>query len=377
MKKLDRDKAEVLIGAAEKRFRRSIRKKGRPPKKRNRTPQVRRGSRPSQVEAPDKLDIYSPKNHTKFIDFIENIRRHARLGTETLITFRNTTRITAAAGLLLVAEVDRITKAFPEKRFKCSLPPRFTEGKFRNSNDAVECALNQIGFFKLIKQANNSQSKLISVSKWSQLSGETADGSIANSLLDSIADKVPEASRRKIYRGAIEAIANCVEHAYPSIRQDGLNISDKRWWMLVGADHENLTVIVCDLGVGIPQTLPQKHPASLLDQIKSTFGIFGQSDSEMIRISTHIKQTRTGKPNRGKGGKDFRSITRNFPSATLIIRSNKGTFAITGKDSSQLRKVSARKFVENTDRTESTLEHSKSIRGTILEWIVPLKDVKE
>lgn len=376
MKKLDREKAEILIGTAEKRFRRSIRKKHRP-KKRHRASLVRHEAKTSLVEAPDKLDIYSQKNHSKFIEFIENLRRHSKLTGETLITFRNTTRITAAAGLLLIAEVDRITKAFPEKRFKCSLPPKFTEGKFRNSNDSVECSLNQIGFFKLIKQTNNRQSNLISISKWSQLSGDTADGSIANNLLDSIADKVPEASRRKIYRGAIEAIANCVEHAYPDIRDDGLNIIDKRWWMLVGADQQNLTVIVCDLGVGIARTLPQKHPASLLDQIKSTFGIFGQSDSEMIRISTHIKQTRTGKPNRGKGGKDFRSITRNFPSATLIIRSNKGTFAITGKDSSQLRKVSARKFVEGTDRTESTIEHSKSIRGTILEWIVPLKDVKE
>lgn len=376
MKKPDKDRTETLIRAAEKRFLRTIRNNGKPHKRRRSTQRNCRPQTTNQIEAPDKLDIYSPKNHTKFILFIENIRRHARSPNETLITFRNTTRITAAAGLLLVAEVDRITKAFPGKKFKCSLPPKFSEGKFRNSNDAVECALNQIGFFKLIKQENKRQTSLISVSKWSQLSGDTADGSIASGLLNTIADKVPEASRRKIYRGAIEAIANCVEHAYPSNRQDGLNVEDKRWWMLVGVDNENLNVIVCDLGVGIPQTLPQKHPASLLDQIKSTFGIFGQSDSEMIRVSTHIKQTRTGQPNRGKGGKDFRSITRNFPSATLIIRSNKGTFSITGKDSSQLSKISARRYIDGTDRSESTLENSKSIRGTILEWVVPLKDVK-
>lgn len=376
VKRLDTERVEFVQHAAEKRFARSIRKTKKGKKGRQNRKEANAPMRPS-LAAPSKLDLYSPKNHTRFIDFLEKLRAHVSSNEFTTITFRDTNRITASAGLMLVAETDRLMKAYPNSKISCFLPPRVSEGVYRNANNTVESALNQIGFFKLIGQANNRCAKIKSVSMWKQLSGDTADGSLASSLLESLSSHVPQVSRRKIYRGAIEAIANCVEHAYPTPRKDGLNIQDSRWWMLVGIDDNDLNVLVCDLGVGISETLPEKHPQTLLDHIKNTFNIFGTSDSEMIRMSTLIKQTRTQLYNRGKGGKDFRSITKNFPAATLTIRSNKGVFYIRGATSKPLRNISARRFVEGTNRTESMLEHSKSIHGTILEWIVPLKEVKE
>ncbi|MDQ4227056.1 hypothetical protein RBK84_21910 [Pseudomonas aeruginosa] len=376
MKKPDWKRAAHILHAAEKRFLRSIRNTSPQKGKSNRKRSCDRRIRPD-VEAPAKIDLYSTKNHSSFITFLEKLRNHVKNNKITTITFRNTTRITAAAGLILVAETDRLTKAFPEKKIRCFLPPRVSEGRYRNTNNTVESALNQIGFFKLINQNNHRLANLKSVSRWKQLSGETADGSLARSLLDTLGDKVTEISKKKIYRGAIEAIANCVEHAYPANRPDGLGIDDRRWWMLVGLDETNLSVIVCDLGVGIPSTLPAKHPETLLQTIKQKFSIFGSNDSDMIVLSSHIKQTRTKLYNRGKGGKDFRSIIRNFPTAVFTIRSNKGVFSISGKDCAPMKAISARRFIEGTNRTESVLEHTKSIRGTLLEWVVPLKDLAQ
>ncbi|NNN28294.1 hypothetical protein [Pseudomonas nitroreducens] len=376
MKKPDKERKIHILHAAHKRFLRSIRTDSGRKKKSNKRRSCDRSIRPD-IEAPAKLDLYSTKNHLNFVSFLERFRTHVKNNSSTTITFRNTTRITAAAGLILVAETDRLAKAYPEKKIRCFLPPSISEGQYRNSSNAVESALNQIGFFKAIGQINHRHANLKSISRWKQLSGNTADGSLARSLLDSLGDRVTEISKKKIYRGAIEAIANCVEHAYPANRPDGLDIDDRRWWMLVGLDDENLSVIVCDLGVGIPSTLPAKHPETLLETIKQKFSIFGTNDSDMIMLSSHIKQTRTKLKNRGKGGKDFRSIIRNFPTALFSIRSNKGVFCISGKDCRPMKAISARRFIEGTNKTESVLEHTKSIRGTLLEWVVPLKDLAQ
>lgn len=379
MKKLNKDNAKYILAAGERRNTRCIFRACTTPKEREQLSKNKQRNKKrlhiGSVDAPSKLDIYSPKNHTTFLKFIENLRRSIKKNKTTFISFKNSYRITAAAGLLLVAETDRLVKAYPEALIKCSFPPTSNEGIYKNNFNVVESALNQIGFFKLIKQECQRVAKYANVDKWHQLSGDTADGSLAQSLLNSLPDKIPKKSKQKLYRGAIEAIANSVEHAYPSLRNDGINIVDARWWMLVGLDDFNLTVIICDLGVGIPETLPKKHPESLLNLIKSKFSIFDSSDAELIRASTHIKETRTLLDNRGKGGKDFRSIAKNFPSATLIVRSNRGAFFLTGENSKTLKKTSSRHYVNGTNRRESTLNHTHSIRGTLTEWIVPLQDI--
>ena len=377
MKKFDRDNLEAGLRAARKRdFRSKRRAVKRSHKKSGSRKKLNWDATFNLVQAPPKLDLYSPKNHNTFVKFLADLRASVKSHSKTLISFRDSHRITASAGLMLVAETDRLIKAFPNSRIKCSFPPKTVTGKFRVNDRVVEAALNQIGYFKLIGQKNHTTSNQASINMWKHLSGQTADGSLASSLLESISDDITEIAKKKIYRGAIEAIANCVEHAYPYPRKDGLAISDKRWWMLVGKDDTNLCIIVCDLGVGIPETLPRKHPTKLLDQIKHTFGIFDNSDSEMIRAATHLKQTRTKLSNRGKGGKDFRSITRNFPTASLIIRSNKGAFFITGEDAEPLPKASTRRFVPDSAGLESTLEHALSIHGTLIEWVVPLQDLE-
>jgi hypothetical protein len=367
------------LRAADKRFARSIRayvgcaqKNGKGFGKR------KQAEKPHIIDAPTKLDLYSPKNHHAFVLFLKQIRRCVSTSSRTVINLKNCSRITAAAGLLFVAEIDRLAKAYPGNTIKCINPEKPSNGPGRSDNsNFVESALNQIGFYRIIGQQNNTKASAKSVKKWHQLSGDSADGSLASSLLQTLSKEVPPNILKRLYRGAIEAIANCVEHAYPSPRMDGLGISDPRWWMLVGIDEENLTIIVCDLGVGIPNTLPAKHSDSFLSQLKTKLGITGSSDSEMIRASTHIKETRTKLTHRGKGGKDFRSMPENFTSSFLAIRSNKGSFFITGKDHPPFKPVSSRKYVPGTNSAESMIEHGESICGTLIEWAIQIKDLQK
>lgn len=378
MKKILQELTVPKLRAAQKRFVRSNRAENNRSKNKRKSKKggASKFNQLPIIDAPSKLDLYSPKNHRVFVSFLKSLRDSVKVHDKVVINLKHSSRITAAAGLLLVAEVDRLKKAFPSKSIKCINPEDSYNGLGKSAQNLVESALNQIGFYRILGQASNKKASASSVKKWRQLSGDSADGTLADSLLQTLKDDIPALVLKKLYRGAIEAIANCVEHAYPSSRIDGLEINDPRWWMLVGLDDATLSIIVCDLGVGIPNTLPSKHEESILNYIKTALGITGNSDSDMIQMSTHIRQTRTKLNNRGKGGKDFRSMTINFPSSVLTVRSNKGAFFITGKERASLKKVSSRRFVSGTDRSESMIEHANSICGTLIEWAIPLKDLR-
>lgn len=378
MKKILQESTASKLRAADKRFTRSTRagKTGPDKKHKSKKQNNSKDTHLQIIDAPSKLDLYSPKNHRGFVLFLKSLRNSVNYHEKTIINLKHSSRITAAAGLLLVAEVDRLKKAFPNKSIKCINPEETYNAPGKSSQNLVESALNQIGFYRILGQTNNKKAVASSVKKWRHLSGDSADGTLADSLLQTLKNDIPALVLKKLYRGAIEAIANCVEHAYPSSRMDGLDINDPRWWMLVGLDDSTLSIIVCDLGVGIPNTLPSKHEESMLNYIKTALGITGNSDSDLIRMSTHIRQTRTKLNNRGKGGKDFRSMTVNFPSSVLTIRSNKGAFFITGKERANLKKVSSRRFVSDTNKSESMIEHANSICGTLIEWAIPLKDLR-
>lgn len=369
MKKINKEKQRYWLNAADHRFQRSLRIK-----KKNRK-RKKSSNYQLPIEAPCSIDIYNSKNHGSLLDFISKIKSQAKAKKEIFISFRNARFITAAAGLLLVAEIDKLVKEKPQLRIKCSFPPKVTHGLYKNPQNLVESALKQIGFFSLIGQPSSKQTNQVSVKRWSQLSGNVADGSLAAELLGKISDLVSSGARRKMYRGAIEAIANCVEHAYPNPPPTlETATQDRRWWMLVGVDDQQISVVVCDLGVGIPITL-QKHPKKILDKI---FNFIDQkTDADMIRASTYVRRTRTEMSHRGKGGQDIRSLIEEFPTAQLSIRSNKGAFILMGNECSA--RIPDRKWkpVSNTDRKERLANFKKSIGGTIIEWVLSTKDLSK
>lgn len=376
MKKLDRVALPHVTRAAEKRFLRSIRN-AKPDARKKKGRRRRRGGR-NNIEAPSKLDLYSTKNQKAFVQFLNDLKSKSHTCKRIFISFRNTHRITAAAGLLLVAEVDRIVVAHPDLQIRCSFPPSASEGRYRNSQSLVESALKQIGFFRLIGQSSPKLTNQASVRRWRQRSGDTADGSLAGSLLAEIGDSLPRLARQKMYRGAIEAISNCVEHAYPEPDSDeDPSFTDRRWWMLVGLDDERVSIVVCDLGVGIPITIPRKHDPGLIETLFAWCRMSKghETDGELIRASTYLRRTRTHLTNRGRGGKDVRSIVEAYPTARLSIRSNKGAYTLTGEDCAPAKKDRSRRFIEDTNQRESIADFRQSIHGTIIEWTLSLEDL--
>lgn len=62
---------------------------------------------------------------------------------------------------------------------------------------------------------------------------------------------------KQLYEGMVEAMANSVAHAYLSERGDGFELTPdtKRWWAFWQERAGKLSVVICDLGIGISRSL--------------------------------------------------------------------------------------------------------------------------
>ncbi|SPX40887.1 Uncharacterised protein [Haemophilus influenzae] len=91
----------------------------------------------------------------------------------------------------------------------------------------------------------------------------SADGEITKPLLD----ELKSMGVKGIYPSYIEAIANAVEHAYAQNIYSEREFPIKRWWMLLAILEGKLSLFVCDLGHGIPNTLEKTQKANVLSAI--------------------------------------------------------------------------------------------------------------
>lgn len=326
----------------------------------------------AKLQVPAKLDLYSKPNYETYSRFIRNLREMAKYNERIILCFRHTHRITAAAALRLLAEVESLQTLHEKLSFGCSIPPK-RRGKYKNADRMIEAVLQQIGFFTLIGQPERAPIKQADITRWKQSSGSLADGSLAAGLLNSLPVSITKKSKAHLYKGAIEAMANSVDHAYP---QSNTEHPERKWWMLVGTSNDKITLLVCDLGVGIPVTLPKKHPESLLKSIFQKFGILGNDDADLIHASTFIKRSRTNQTHRGKGGADIRSITEHFPTALLSIRSNRGCYVVAGPERESSMPDGYRE-IPDTDGREWSASYNGSIFGTLIEWTVSLKELEK
>jgi len=325
------------------------------------------GSTFLRIEAPAHIDLYKPGNFLPTIDFLNNLRNaYGVQRSSVVICFRNTISITAAAGLLLIAEVDKLVKLYGNSTLTCNRPNPVRK-KYGALNNTVECVLNQIGFFKLIGMRERVLNAPHNVTCWDYSSGEVTESQMAGELLKKIENLVSKEVSAALYKGAIEAMANSVEHGYIEERNDGTGYTDKRWWMFASVMSGQLVIIVCDLGVGIPNTLHKTQPPSLLQAIMDKWKIVEKGDAAWIKAATLVKETRTEHGHRGKGGTDLRSLLQVSKGAKLSIFSNKGYY--------ELKNLMTKNGMNKA--FDFAVENRESIKGTIVQWSVPVGSIQE
>tara|TARA_R100000306_G_scaffold32070_1_gene33928 strand:- start:2564 stop:3154 length:591 start_codon:yes stop_codon:yes gene_type:complete len=107
-----------------------------------------------------------------------------------------------------------------------------------------------------------------------------------------------------MYEGLSEAMSNVSHHAYPPTATSKYNVeSDHRWWASgsFNKDAGNLKVLILDLGVGIPATLPRSGQwEAIRHKMPARQEVF-RDDAELIKTAMQTYRTQTEESNRGRG----------------------------------------------------------------------------
>ncbi len=311
------------------------------------------GRRPQELqvfECPEDLNLTGSFDQTA--RFLQTFRSFSSRSNQSkvYVDMRPIERVTPAAALLLVAELDR----WRRKR-RVPLRPRDAE----EWNQQVRSRLDQMGFFDLLGGSNESF-RLTEPSAIRYLrfqTGTNADGRpflMLYSRLEALLGKLP--GRPRLFQAVSEALVNVGQHAYlrkkkareRPTRQAGA----KRWWISASVDtaHREVTVMVVDHGHGIPSTIRRK---TTFEKVRK---YIKNDDAEMIDAAIKLGRSGTDEPYRGHGfTRDIlKFVDTHKKYARVRICSNRGV-------------LTYEKQAGEPPKT-SLANHKVGIGGTFIEW---------
>lgn len=303
------------------------------------------------IEAPRIFDLGNERYRTELLAFIDSMYATAKPAERLRLDFRGTERIVADAMLLFLARLE--LAVLDKTRFakiKIALPINNDVRK----QQRVRQVLTLVGVFSICGQNIHIQPTDDAVMFWKKLSGHTTNRLKPREINDFLEDNARGISN--VLSAAFkEALLNIKHHAY---HNDGGG-----WWSFVHIKDNATTVVVCDLGMGIPGSVKQadgevqKQILNKITRFARRFGI-NPRDSDFIRGSIKYGASGTGQAHRGKGLPKMKQVVESIRSsgARLNIYSNRGCYTLRSGDS-----VPA-----------ALHEYNDSIGGTVVTWTIPV-----
>lgn len=302
---------------------------------------------PIRIVAPVVFSVESNETRRPVTKFFSDLRTtFAREEVKAItIDLSRTEKFVSIATLLFFAELSRLMHmAEGRVRVRCKPPV----------NDRACQVLHQIGVYEMCGQhVRRKRTHYEDVVHWRAAHGAVVDNSICAPAIEEFEGQLAPPLVNGLFRGLSEAMTNAIHHAYLDVREDGLNYRPKQsdWWMFSQARQGYLSVVFCDLGIGIPRTLPIKKP-SLIDRILA----MGKEslDSAYIEEAIEDSRTRTHRPERGKGLGNIVEVVAKLDGGRVMIFSNRGLYFL------------------KSGLAPKTQDFKDSILGTLIFWRVPL-----
>lgn len=295
----------------------------------------------SVIKAPFEMDISKTEARKSTLQFLGKVRNQINQGCRRVwIDFTETRKFVSGGTLLLYAELTRLIESVQGLKIRSSLP---------KSNKASQ-VLQQVGLSKLLKTKNKTKCLDGDVVNWRSARGQGALGEKFDEILGYYDGLITDSLQSELYTGITEAMTNAHQHAYIEQRGDGI-VTDRDyrpWWMFSQEKDGKLSVVFCDLGVGIPASLPRTRPRlwHFMDRLNLTEG-------RQIEGAVRNSQTRTRKQHRGKGLRQIIETISSCVGGKALIFSNKGWYSMqSGKQRSG--------------------DFGDSILGTVIFWQMPL-----
>lgn len=175
-------------------------------------------------------------------------------------------------------------------------------------------------------------------------------------------EKVTGLAVHPVYKGIMESIGNCIEHAYKSHPDVTWQMpEDPNWWVFQQVKDEELNVVVCDLGIGVSKALPLKlkNEQGLLKKLMHIVRRTKGMDNRALLAAMEYGRSSTNEAKRGKGMTDAHAVIDDHGEGNFYAMSNQGYYMY-------------RKTSKSTAGQHKTVRFKHSINGTILGWRLPL-----
>lgn len=300
-----------------------------------------------RVKAPAFFSLQRSNFYPKSARFLSRLREAAaQPGCGVMIDCTSIEKIFPNAAVMLLAEIDRALARARPGHVRIIRP----------QDPIIDAVLNQIGIYeRLAMSCDTKESGHESVRHWRVATGVKSLGAEGGTMLEKYSGRLAAGLEKGLYEGIAEAMTNTVHHAYLTNEGEALSYRiGRRWWLLSQEHDGKLTVAFCDLGIGIPKSLPHSKsfaPEKIREFLQKV-GI-GSGDVGAIEAAIELGQTRTGEKGRGKGLSEIVEAVNRSAEGGVIIVSNRGRY-IAGE---------GKKILENL---------SQSVRGTLITWSVPM-----
>lgn len=293
------------------------------------------------IDAPEVFDLANSYEREKLLLFLKLIKDNVRHGRKVRISFNETKTLFPCGTLFVVSNIESILMSYPNT-ISCSYP----------KNEVVEQLFQHIGFLNLLgKRDLRKTITSENVRYWHYLNGvSTDDVSKFKNLLQSI--KLNEDIQSGLFDSMSEAVTNTIQHAYN-------NSGKKMWWLFAQKKGSLFEIAICDLGIGIPESLRKKP--ELMEFITSPIHqAKKRRDTFLIEAAVGSNRSSTKLPHRGNGLKDMLDFAKTNNIGGFRIFSAKGVFSYKASDNQEYIK-----------------DYHDEIEGTIVQWQIPLDSKNE
>lgn len=300
--------------------------------------------------------MFGRGRHDEVVKFIADLRTKVLIqGKRVRIDFSHTKKMVSCGTLLFFAELRRIKSLVQDATMLSCKRPK---------DQTVIEVLQHLEILDMLGTRSGSKPSRQDVVTWQVACGDQTDAQEIGMILEGLRDvsKLPEAVAKRLYTSITEALTNVTQHAYIKSRKDGVSQQlDKGWWMFFRETKDRLDIAVCDLGIGISETLPMTQTEFLIDPLfraAQLIGLRGKDniDARLIKAALEFKRSRTGQDHRGKGLPQIVSTAEEVDGSRLYIFSNAGCYTI------------------GSDRhpPDFTRGYKRSILGTLILWSLPI-----
>jgi hypothetical protein len=201
----------------------------------------------------------------------------------------------------------------------------------------IRTMLIDLGLFRLLRTKNAPErdggEQKPQVRMLEFCTGKNSDGSLARKLTQTLTEIAgPIRAQQFLYAGLTEAMTNVSQHAYPDpelplFETSWAGTPDhlKRWWMTGSFDdRENrMRIVILDLGVGIPTTLPRSGKWEEIRGILTRLNF--NDDAHLIQAAVEAgRSSVASSAGRGLGLHEVRDFVENSQSGWLRILSRRG-----------------------------------------------------